>query len=69
MISVNVRSEIPFSKNPHHRETSQPFFFGNQLAGFTKRYFLTDLRLLLTVMNYSQMTYNRSNYNGLHISE
>ena len=33
-ISINVCSEIPFSKNPHHTETSQPIYYANQLTGF-----------------------------------
>ena len=73
-ISINVCSEIPFNKNPCHTETSQPICFANQLTGFytirvfTERYFRADFRLLLTVMNYSQMTY-KSSYNELYISE
>ena len=55
-ISINVCSEIPFSKNPHPKETSLPICFANQLTGFytrrdlNERYFRTDFRLLLTVM-------------------
>ena len=71
-ISINVRSEILFSKNLHPTETSQPICFANQLISFftiqvlTKEYFGTDFRVLLTVMSYSQMTY-KSNYNRLYI--
>ena len=49
-ISINVCSEIPASKNPHHTETSQLIYFVNQLTGFytiRERYFQTDFRLLL----------------------
>ena len=63
-ISINIFLEIPFSKNPHHRETSQPICF----AVLTERYFRTDFRPLLTVMSYSQRTY-KSNYSDLYFSE
>ena len=63
-ISINIFLEIPFSKNPHHTETSQPICF----AVLTERYFRTDFRPLLTVMSYSQRTY-KSNYSDLYISE
>ena len=62
--ALNVRLENFFSKNSHHTETSQPIRFANHLTGFltiqvlTERYFRTKFKLLLTVMSYSQMTYD-----------
>ena len=62
--TLNVRLENFFSKNSHHTETSQPIRFANHLTGFltiqvlTERYFRTKFKLLLTVMSYSQMTYD-----------
>ena len=46
-----VFSEIPFSKNSHHIETSQLIGFSNQLTdsymieALTERYFQTDITL------------------------
>ena len=68
--SINFCSEIPFTKNPHHTETSQLICFVNQLTRFytlqvlTGRYFRIDFRLLLTVMSHYQMAY-KSNYSDL----
>ena len=62
--ALNVCLENLFSKNSHHTETSQPIRFANYLTGFltiqvlTERYFRTKFKLLLTVMSYSQMTYD-----------
>ena len=51
-ISINVCSQVPFSKNPHYTKTSQMICLTNQLAGFytvrvhTEKYFQTDFGLL-----------------------
>ena len=74
MVSNNICSKVLFSKNPHHTETIQVICLANQLTGFftirvlTEKYSRTDLKLLLPVMSYSQMTY-KCNYNGFCISE
>ena len=38
-VSVKVCSKIPFSKNPHRKETSQPICSANQLTGFFNEFY------------------------------